>query len=657
GPIVADVQLQLSAITDTVVVSASYVDTPRSEAAAEVTAFTRQDIETRQFTTVAEALQFVPGMSVAATGGAGSVTSLFSRGGESDYTLVLLDGIKLNSFGGGFDFGHLTTFGLAQVEVVRGPQSAVYGSDAIGGVVQMRTRIGGRPAASGLMEVGGYGTTRLAAGTTGTRGPVAWGLSLDQVRSKGWTDVAPGTADRVTNDDYRASAIAAAADWRLNARATLRVDGRFGSNERGNPGPFGSNPIGAFGGIDTVSRGTNDFGMAAVSFTHEWSPALTLRARTDYADVRSSFVSPWGDSQARSRRWTARGQIDRSFNRVVSATVGAAIDGERANSTYITGATSEAIPVTRTNAGYFGEVRLRSASRLFVTAGLRAEHIVRGAIEPDPWAWEPRPTLPADRVWSVNPRGAVSYYVRTSDESAGNWTRAHASAGTGIRPPDAFEIAFTDNPALKPERSRSIDGGAEQSLAGGLFVVDATAFLNHYDDLIVAVGRSLQDYSRYRTDNISNARARGLETSAAIRTRGGLDVRVSYTFLDTEVLGVDGGQAVAPPPFAPGDWLVRRPRHQASVDVTWSRRAVTAFARAGGRSRVLDVEPNWGASGGLFQTPGFAVADAGVAFHVGRRIDVQTRVNNLFDCQYESVLGYPAPRRSFTVGVRLAASR
>ena len=81
------------------------------------------------------------------------------------------------------------------------------------------------------------------------------------------------------------------------------------------------------------------------------------------------------------------------------------------------------------------------------------------------------------------------------------------------------------------------------------------------------------------------------------------------------------------------------------------------YVRAGGRSRVLDVEPNWGASGGLFHAPGFAVADAGAAIHVSRQVDVLARVDNLFDRQYESAFGYPAPRRAFTVGVRLAAGR
>jgi outer membrane receptor protein involved in Fe transport len=308
-------------------------------------------------------------------------------------------------------------------------------------------------------------------------------------------------------------------------------------------------------------------------------------------------------------------------------------------------------------AGYFAEFRCRSASRLFVTAGLRIDDILRGAIEGDPLGFSPRAALPEGRVVSPNPRAAVSYYVRTSDASGGNWSRLHGSAGTGIRAPDAFEIAFTDNPGLAPERSRSVDAGFEQALAGGLVIVDATWFLNRYDDLIVAVGRSMQDYSRYRTDNIANARAQGVEASLAVRTRRGFEARASYTFADTGVLALDNAPGVAPAPFAVGDPLLRRPRHQANADLLWRHRFVTAYFNVGGRSGVLDVEPNWGASGGLFRAAGFGVAGAGAAVHAGRHLDVLLRADNLFDRGYEAAFGYPAPRRSFTLGVRLAAGR
>jgi outer membrane receptor protein involved in Fe transport len=188
-------------------------------------------------------------------------------------------------------------------------------------------------------------------------------------------------------------------------------------------------------------------------------------------------------------------------------------------------------------------------------------------------------------------------------------------------------------------------------------IVDATYFFNRYDDLIVAVGRSTQDYSRYRTDNIANAQAQGVEASFALRMRRGFEARASYTFADAEVLAIDDAPGVAPAPFAVGDWLLRRPRHQANVDLLWRHRFATAYLRIGGRSRILDVEPNWGAAGGLFHSPGFGVADAGVAIHAARQLDVVLRADNLFDRRYEAVFGYPAPRRSFTIGVRLAAGR
>jgi len=652
-----EIALRVAALTDSVVVTASYVETPASRAAGTITAITAREIADRQIATVAGAFGLVPGVTAAPTGGLGSVTSLFSRGGESDYTLVLVDGIKLNSFGGGFDFGHLTTFGVSQLEVVRGPQSAVFGSDAIGGVVSLRSAIGGSPTLRGQIEGGSFGTSRLALGTTGTRGVVDWGFSVERAASDGWTGPAPNSGTPVSNDDYEASTVALAANWRAGARSALRLDARFGTNDRGYPGPFGSNPVGAFTGIDTISRGSNDTGAGSLLFTHEWNPQTALRAQATYADLRSRFLSPYGESTGRSQRLTAQAQVDRAVRAGLSATAGASFETERAESTYITGEAAQELPIDRRIGSAFAEARWKPGSRLSVTGGLRASAIMRAAVEADPYAWTPRPALPADSIVSVNPRAAVSYDIRTSDASRGNWSRLHASAGTGIRPPDAFEIAFTDNPSLKPERSRSVDAGLEQALAGGLVVLDATAFFTGYDDLIVAVGRSLQDYSRYRTDNIANARSRGLETSAAIRTRHGLEARLTYTFLDTAILAVDRGGATAPPPFQAGDPLVRRPRHQASADLVWHVSRATFTARAGGRSSTLDVEPSWGASGGLFRAPGFAVADVGAALHVTRAFDITARVENLFDRSYETVLGYPAPRRSFTVGVRVAAGR
>ena len=194
---------------------------------------------------------------------------------------------------------------------------------------------------------------------------------------------------------------------------------------------------------------------------------------------------------------------------------------------------------------------------------------------------------------SVNPRVAASVAL-WQDARGGVRTRLHASAGTGIRPPDAFEIAFTDNPSLKPERSRSVDVGVSQTLTNRV-TVDATWFYNRYEDLIVATG-SFTDVSRFMTDNIANAKASGLSCQCRRATHG-VTARASYTFMPTEVLAVDRSSD-APPPFDVGDPLIRRPRHQGALDLLWVSGPVSAFAEARARGRCSTSSRTSGRSAG-----------------------------------------------------------
>src|SRR5262249_46559542 len=153
--------------------------------------------------------------------------------------------------------------------------------------------------------------------------------------------------------------------------------------------------------------------------------------------------------------------------------------------------------------GWFLEARSVGGRRGFVNAGARVERIERAALEADPFAFTPRPALDTDVVWSVNPKVSAAWFVKVAEN--GRWMKVRAGAGTGIKPPTAFELGFTDNPGLRPERSRSFDAGIEQGFASSTMIADATAFANWYDDLIVAVGSSFVGASRYRTDNIANA--------------------------------------------------------------------------------------------------------------------------------------------------------
>jgi outer membrane cobalamin receptor len=634
------------------------VDLPVSQSGASVTIITGTDLRARQILSVVDALRTVPGLTVAATGGHGAVTGVFPRGGESNYTLVFIDGVPANAFGGDFDFAHLSTDNVERIEIVRGPQSALFGSNAIGAVVRVITRRGGPPSGAASFEAGSFGTSRLTAGGSGSAGPWDWGVSTERFASDGFNGRRTAGGEIVRNDDYQRQSLTAAGGWRGAAGATLRADVRVAHDERGYPGPFGSNPAGLFGGIDDVSRG--DYTRWATGITGVLP--LTARVRTQaslgVSRMEGTFFSPFGESESSSRRVNAQMQADVALVPAVDVSAGLDLLAERAGSTFITGATFQPIPVERTVAGYFAEARWRAADRLFVTAGLRVDDIRRDALEEFPDVFSPRPAMPRDSVVSVNPRIAAAWFVTPV---TANYTRLRAAAGTGIRPPDAFELAFTDNPSLKPERSVSGEAGIEQALAGGRLVLDATVFANEYDDLIVAVG-SFAESSRYRTDNISNARARGLELSAAARTRLAartpidVEARVGYTFLATEVLAVDHGRA-APPPFEVGDPLLRRPRHQFSADLGLQAGRLSAFARGGGRGRTLDVEPNWGTFGGLFESAGYQVWHAGAAWRLTPRLDLFGRVTNLFDRAYEEAFGFPALGRGASAGLRVAAGR
>jgi outer membrane cobalamin receptor len=656
---VADLSLRVSAVVESVVVSAAQVELPLARAADSVSVIPETELRAEQVGTVADALRSVPGLTVSRNGGLGSVTSLFPRGGESDYMLVMVDGIKVNTFGGGYDFSTLSTSGVERVEVVRGPESALFGADAIGGVVAVVTKIGGSPRVEGSVEGGSFGTSRVTAGTFGSAGKLSWGVSGERTASAGYTGIAPATGEQVSNDDFTTTSGATTVGWRASGGADLRVSAHYTYGDRGSPGAFGSNPIGAYTAVDRVSRGvtrTKQFGgrwrQPFSAAGHAWRQTFTASV----LDLTSDFTSTYGLSASTSRRLTARSQTDLDLTSSLGFTAGAEYEGERATSTYITADSAVPVPINRSIVGLFAEARYQPTRPLTLTAGVRAERIQRDKLASNPDPFAPRPAFGVDVLESVNPRVSAAYLLGAGRAASLGWTRVHAAAGTGIRPPDAFEIAFTDNPGLKPERSRSVEVGVDQALAREHLLLGATTFYNRYDDLIVAVGTALKDASQYLTDNISNARSKGVELSAALRAGRSLSARLSYTFLDTGVLAVDG-LGTAPPPFDVGQPLLRRPRHSASLDVIYTRRAVTTFARVGSRSRTLDVEPTYGTYGGLFYNPGFTSVDAGASWRLAPGVELFGRIGNLLDRHYEETYGFPALSRNVMIGVRLAAGR
>src|SRR5918993_3321620 len=229
-PVTLDIVLHLSALNETLVVSAAQIDQPLSRTPDSVTVIQGHEIEAKQQFTLSSALRSVPGLTLQQNGGPGTVTSLFSRGGESDYTLVLVDGVRQNSFGGGLDLSQVPLQDVERIEVLRGSQSALYGADAIGGVIQIITRSGGDPHASAYVETGSRNMRRASASTSGEAGSVRWQLGGNYVADDG----------AVTNDDAEQRQASGSLGWRHDRNgADVQGSLLYVDTERGAPGPHG----------------------------------------------------------------------------------------------------------------------------------------------------------------------------------------------------------------------------------------------------------------------------------------------------------------------------------------------------------------------------------------------------------------------------------
>ena len=330
------IRLSIGAVRESIVVSASQVETPRSTTPASVTVINGANLRALQVESVADALRQVPGLSVSRSGGRGAITLLFPRGGASNYTLVLVDGIRANSFGGAYDFAHLSVANVDRVEIVRGPQSALYGSEAIGAVVQVITSRGGPAHVDGLIEGGNQGTLRAAAGTSASHGGWSWGFGAERAQSDGFTGTTE-SGEQVSNDDYTRNLATGTLSYQRPRSLDVQIAGTLEQDDRGFPGPWGSDPIGAF--------------TASTEFAWHQRHAPDRRAR--HAPVvrvvqtacRGQLLRPverfhqlvWPVVE-RDQTFDGRVQEDIILSSILSASGGVEFVSEQGRSTYVTGA-------------------------------------------------------------------------------------------------------------------------------------------------------------------------------------------------------------------------------------------------------------------------------------------------------------------------------
>lgn len=655
-----DLRLALSAVQQQVVVSASLGGALSPQIGSSVSVVSRQQIQNEGVVTLADALRDVPGVEVARTGQLGTVTSAFVRGGNSNYNLVTIDGIPMNDFGGGFDLSPLPVDGVQRVEVTRGPESALYGSNAIASVINVESERGeGPPHFSFDGEGGSYDTWKLSTSGAGLTHSIDWAYDLSRLSTQG---MAP-------YDSYRNQTSFVSLGYSRSARRkfALHFFGDAGRDQ--NPGPYGSDPDGLY---PRTATGAPDFAAAYSSqkqdlfgyqagYTEQFSDSIrqvsTVSFSTDQYEFLPTASNFFSSAFTKNERLAAntRSEITLSAKDVLVA--GFEYDRETFRNSYVTDANLTPFTLPRDSFAFFAENRWTGGGRWFLSTGVRVDSIFTGALAADE-VDAGRPYIPASSVTQVDPRISVAFIARDAGAGIFGLTRIHSSFGTGIRPPDGFELGFTDNPGLKPERSISGDGGVEQQLFGAKAALDVTYFYNYFTDQIVTLGGSLSNLSTFTSANLASSRAYGIESSVRVHPIRSVELAAEYTWLNTAILALNNSNQTEFP-FVVGDPLIRRPRNSAGYDATWTHGRLMLNSNGSIRGAALDLEPNDGSYACtfeprcLFWNQGYVDTNAGFAYRLPRGVEIYGRINNFLNDRYEEVFGFPAPHLNFISGVRV----
>jgi len=643
GAAAANIQLSLAPQSDSIRVEGSAIDVPASQQGTSVSTITSAEIRQRNEAQAVDLMRELPGMVFAQDGPRGSVADLFVRGGSSNYNLVELNGIPINSFnyGGLFDFSQIPSDFISEIDVARGPQSAVYGSYAIGSVVNFVTRSPENgPSLDIVAEGGTHDENRFAV--SGSMLAHGWGFA-----GSGSSLLANGP---VQNSDYRNDNIFLSGEHRWYTQS-LFIFGNFNSNDVGEPGAFGSNPKDLYTGLDLVSRSKDNTPTAGLHYQDDFTANLRLDITAGFALNNSFYISPYGDSFNKDiRPWgDARGTWRIASFWTLAG--GFAFAREEMRNTYVTDSNSNGFLLRRDNEGIYLDNHFTFFKKLFINTGLREEiyqtPFIPGDVNVYPFG---RPDFPAHTDSRLNPKISGVYMFQQN-------SRLHASYGTGIRPPGGSDLAFTNNPNLKPERTESYDVGIEQRFLNNQLSLDATYFHNDYRDLIVSLGGSLAVLSQYYTDNVAKANAKGVEVSAKYRPATWISVTGNYMWLETRVLSLNGGDGLVQQYYYLGQPLVRQPKQSGSALVNFHYGKVDANLLGYFRGHDLDVEPNYGASEGLYWNPGYVNAGINVNYRVRGNLTLYANLRNALDRHYEEIYGFPSPLLNVVAGVKWSLAR
>lgn len=599
---------------------------------ASVTVITAQDFEDRQVRIVSDVLRDVPGISVSRIGGVGGQTQVRVRGTEGNHVLTLIDGIKASDpFQGEFEYATLLADDVARVEVLRGQQSAIYGSDAIGGVINYITPTGRQsPGTRVRAEGGSMGTYEGSARIGGYKGGLDYVLSGGLRSTDGYV-VAPGGKREVGSD---LGSLAAKLSYEAAPNLRLRAVARYTDTQADTSGQSFSPPGFAIDSPGNSTHAVSSYGFAGADYDlldGRWTHSISVQGVDAKRDNTSRFVRTGGDKGSRLRAsYATTFRVEQGG---LTHKLTGAYDYERETFQNTNPPAAFAADTTKRsvrNDGFVGQYDLTIGEVAGLGAAVRYDQ---------------------NDLFRDATTYRIQGFYRLSDR-----LRLRAAAGSGIKNPSQTELfgynasafPFVGNPNLKPERSVGWETGADLSLAEGSVRLAATYFDSTLQDeiytdfrapvtLCTRAGFPVPTSCSTARNRTTESTQKGVELSAAARLSDAFSLDAAYTHLDAKENHVQE---------------IRRPPTIASVNLTWRAPADRASATLTVRYNGDVTDSDFSAPARTVTLPSFVLVNLAAAWSVTDKVEIFGRVENLTDEAYREVYGFNAAGRAAYAGVR-----